>query len=104
RAHARPAADHRRRRRSGVGRAPADRARRRAVDRVVRRLAEPLPEGVSMSRNLLRRPVSMLAAALVALPMLAMPTSPVLADGSQEDKIAERAELDQQLDDLRIEL
>ena len=57
-----------------------------------------------MSRNLLRRPVSMLAAALVALPMLAMPTSPVLADGSKEDKIAERAEIDQQLDDLRIEL
>ena len=52
----------------------------------------------------LRRPLCMLAAALVALPMLVAPMSPASADGSKEDKIAEREEVDQQLEDLRIEL
>lgn len=57
-----------------------------------------------MSRSILRRPLSMIAAALVALPMLATPISPAMAEGSKEDKIAEREEVDQQLEDLRIEL
>jgi len=57
-----------------------------------------------MSQSILRRPLCMLAAALVALPMLGMPMSPATAEGSKEDKIAERAEVDQQLEDLRIEL
>ncbi|MDN5898925.1 MAG: peptidoglycan DD-metalloendopeptidase family protein [Brachybacterium sp.] len=52
----------------------------------------------------LRRPLCMLAAALVALPMLVAPMSPASADGSKDDKIAEREEVDQQLEDLRIEL
>ena len=57
-----------------------------------------------MSRSILRRPLSMIAAVLVALPMLATPISPAMAEGSKEDKIAEREEVDQQLEDLRIEL
>lgn len=52
----------------------------------------------------LRRPLCILAAAMVALPMLVAPLSPASADGSKEDKIAEREEVDQQLEDLRIEL
>jgi murein DD-endopeptidase MepM/ murein hydrolase activator NlpD len=44
------------------------------------------------------------AAAMVAVPMLTGPVSPASAEGSKEDKIAERAEVDQQLEDLRIEL
>jgi murein DD-endopeptidase MepM/ murein hydrolase activator NlpD len=57
-----------------------------------------------MSQSILRRPLCILAAALVALPMLATPMSPASAEGSKEDKIAEREEVDQQLQDLRIEL
>lgn len=57
-----------------------------------------------MSRTILRRPLCLLAAALVALPMLLSPVSPALAEGSRDDKIAEREEVDQQLEDLRIEL
>ncbi|MGP9538958.1 murein hydrolase activator EnvC family protein [Brachybacterium sp. AOP43-C2-M15] len=57
-----------------------------------------------MSRNVLRRPLCMLAAALVAMPMLVSPLSPALAEGSKDDKIAEREEVDQRLEDLRIEL
>ncbi|WP_114855899.1 M23 family metallopeptidase [Brachybacterium sp. YJGR34] len=54
-----------------------------------------------MSWNTLRRPLSLLAASLLALPLLA---GPAVAEGSKEDKIAERNEVDQQLEDLRIEL
>ncbi|WP_394216858.1 peptidoglycan DD-metalloendopeptidase family protein [Brachybacterium vulturis] len=57
-----------------------------------------------MVLNSLRRPLCILAAALVALPMLVAPMSPASADGSKEDKIAEREEVDRQLEDLRIEL
>ena len=57
-----------------------------------------------MSRSILHRPLSMVAAALVALPMLMTPISPAMAEGSKEDKIAERDEVEQQLEDLRIEL
>ncbi|HEX7352872.1 peptidoglycan DD-metalloendopeptidase family protein [Brachybacterium sp.] len=57
-----------------------------------------------MSQSILRRPLSLLAAAVVALPLLASPVSPALADGSKDDKIAERAEVDEELEDLRIEL
>src|SRR5699024_3315355 len=82
-----------------------DRSRRGPVHRFVRRLPQPLPEGVSMSLRSLRRPLCMLAAAMVAMPMLmTAPLSPASADGSKEDKIAEREEVDRQLEDLRIEL
>ena len=58
-----------------------------------------------MSLRSLRRPLCMLAAAMVAMPMLmTAPLSPASADGSKEDKIAEREEVDRQLEDLRIEL
>jgi murein DD-endopeptidase MepM/ murein hydrolase activator NlpD len=58
-----------------------------------------------MSSTSLRRSLCMLAAAaMVAVPMLTGPVSPASAEGSKEDKIAERAEVDQQLEDLRIEL
>lgn len=57
-----------------------------------------------MSQSILRRPLSMIAAALMVLPMLMMPVSPASAEGTKDDKIAERSEIDQQLEDLRIEL
>lgn len=57
-----------------------------------------------MSSHILRRPLSMLAAVLVALPMLGAPMSPAMADGTKEDKVAEREQIDQRLEDLRIEL
>ena len=57
-----------------------------------------------MSSHIMRRPLSMLAAVLLALPLLGSPMSPAMADGTKEDKVAERAEIDQRLEDLRIEL
>ncbi|GAP79294.1 peptidase, M23/M37 family [Brachybacterium sp. SW0106-09] len=59
-----------------------------------------------MSSRSLRRPLSLLAAAaILAAGMLTGPVvSPATAEGSKDDKIAERAEVDQQLEDLRIEL
>ncbi|GLI30931.1 MULTISPECIES: M23 family metallopeptidase [Brachybacterium] len=59
-----------------------------------------------MSSRSLRRPLSLLAAAaILAAGMLTGPVvSPASAEGSKDDKIAERAEVDQQLEDLRIEL
>lgn len=58
-----------------------------------------------MSSRSLRRPLSLLAAAaILAAGMLTGPLSPASAKGSKDDKIAERAEVDQQLEDLRIEL
>ncbi|GAA4525678.1 M23 family metallopeptidase [Brachybacterium paraconglomeratum] len=57
-----------------------------------------------MSQSILRRPLSMIAAALMVLPMLMMPISPASAEGTKDDKIAERSDIDQQLEDLRIEL
>ncbi|MFL0457368.1 murein hydrolase activator EnvC family protein [Brachybacterium paraconglomeratum] len=58
-----------------------------------------------MSSGSLRRPLSLLAAAaILAAGMLTGPLSPASAEGSKDDKIAERAEVDQQLEDLRIEL
>ncbi|ATG51612.1 metalloendopeptidase [Brachybacterium vulturis] len=57
-----------------------------------------------MVLNSLRRLLCILAAALVALPLLVAPMSPASADGSKEDKIAEREEVDRELEDLRIEL
>lgn len=58
-----------------------------------------------MSFGSLRRPLSLLAAAaILAAGMLTGPLSPASAEGSKDDKIAERAEVDQQLEDLRIEL
>lgn len=58
-----------------------------------------------MSSRSLRRPLSLLAAAaILAAGMLTGPLSPASAEGSKDDKIAERAEVDQQLEDLRIEL
>ena len=59
-----------------------------------------------MSSRSLRRPLSLLAAAaILAAGMLTGPVvSPASAEGSKDEKIAERAEVDQQLEDLRIEL
>ncbi|WP_341855957.1 peptidoglycan DD-metalloendopeptidase family protein [Brachybacterium sp. GPGPB12] len=58
-----------------------------------------------MSSRSLRRPLSLLAAAaILAAGMLTGPLSPASAEGSKDDKIAERAEVDQRLEDLRIEL
>ncbi|AXK45484.1 M23 family metallopeptidase [Brachybacterium saurashtrense] len=57
-----------------------------------------------MSQNILRRSLCVLAAAAMAVPMAVLPMGPALADGSKEDKIAERDEIDNQLEDLRIEL
>lgn len=57
-----------------------------------------------MSSRSLRRPLSLLAAAILAAGMLSVPVSPASAEGSKDDKIAEREEVDQQLEDLRIEL
>ncbi|OFT58987.1 metalloendopeptidase [Brachybacterium sp. HMSC06H03] len=58
-----------------------------------------------MSSGSLRRPLSLLAAAaILAAGMLTGPLSPASAEGSKDEKIAERAEVDQQLEDLRIEL
>lgn len=58
-----------------------------------------------MSSRSLRRPLSLLAAAaILAAGMLTGPLSPASAEGSKDDKIAERTEVDQQLEDLRIEL
>ena len=59
-----------------------------------------------MSSRSLRRPLSLLAAAaILAAGMFTGPVvSPASAEGSKDDKIAERAEVDQQLEDLRIEL
>ena len=59
-----------------------------------------------MSSRSLRRPLSLLAAAaILAAGMLTDPVvSPASAEGSKDDKIAERVEVDQQLEDLRIEL
>lgn len=58
-----------------------------------------------MSSGSLRRPLSLLAAAaILAAGMLTGPLAPASAEGNKDDKIAERAEVDQQLEDLRIEL
>ncbi len=58
-----------------------------------------------MSSRSLRRPLCLLAAAaIVAAGMLSTPFSPASAEGSKDDKIAERADVDRQLEDLRIEL
>ena len=58
-----------------------------------------------MSASSLRRSLCLIAAAAMAIaPMLAGPVSPASAEGSKDDKIAERAEVDQQLEDLRIQL
>lgn len=56
-----------------------------------------------MRPSALRRPLTVLAAAALLLgPLLAAPAA--LAEGSKGDKVAERASVDQQLEDLRIEL
>lgn len=58
-----------------------------------------------MSISTLRRNVSMaIAAALLAAPMLAMPLAPASAEPTKDDKVAERQEVQDRLDDLRIEL
>lgn len=57
-----------------------------------------------MTDRLLRRPLCVLASALMVLsPLLAVPT-PAIAEGSKDDKIAERDSIEQQLEDLRLEL
>ncbi|WP_422115036.1 peptidoglycan DD-metalloendopeptidase family protein [Brachybacterium sp. UNK5269] len=57
-----------------------------------------------MSQTVLRRPLAMLATALIAVSLLAAPMGPASAEGTKDDKVTERAEVDRQLEDLRIEL
>ncbi len=57
-----------------------------------------------MSQSVLRRPLAMLATALIAVSLLATPLGTASAEGTKDDKVAERAEVDRQLEDLRIEL
>lgn len=57
-----------------------------------------------MSESVLRRPLAMLATALIAVSLLMTPMGPASAEGTKDDKVAERAEVDRQLEDLRIEL
>lgn len=58
-----------------------------------------------MSASSLRRSLCLVSAAAVAAAgMLIGPVAPVSAEGSKDDKIAEREEVDQKLEDLRIEL
>ena len=58
-----------------------------------------------MSDSALRRPLVLLATAMLVLtPALVGPMGPASADGSKEDKAAEKAEVDQKLEDIRISL
>ncbi|MDN5686805.1 MAG: peptidoglycan DD-metalloendopeptidase family protein [Brachybacterium sp.] len=58
-----------------------------------------------MSDIVLRRPLVLLAAAMLVLTTaLVGPMAPASADGSKEDKVAEKAEVDQKLEDIRISL
>lgn len=58
-----------------------------------------------MSSSILRRPLTLAATVLLVLsPSLMGPLSPASAEGSKDDKIAERAAVDQKLEDLRIDL
>ncbi|GAA1489887.1 murein hydrolase activator EnvC family protein [Brachybacterium sacelli] len=60
-----------------------------------------------MSQNVLvlRRPLTFLATAMLVLtPALAGPTSPASAEGNKDDKVAEKAAVDQKLEDVRISL
>ncbi|GAA1485793.1 murein hydrolase activator EnvC family protein [Brachybacterium fresconis] len=58
-----------------------------------------------MSDSVLRRPLVLLATAMLVLtPALAGPMAPASADGDKEDKVAEKAEVDQELEDIRISL
>ena len=58
-----------------------------------------------MSPSILRRPLTLAATVLLVLtPSLAGPLSPASAEGTKQDKIAERETVDQQLEDLRIDL
>ncbi|MGY5765983.1 murein hydrolase activator EnvC family protein [Brachybacterium sp. DNPG3] len=67
--------------------------------------ARPLGAGPGARTAALRRGLCALAAvSLTLVPLLAGPMPGALADGEKDQKIAERASIDQQLDDLRIEL
>lgn len=58
-----------------------------------------------MSRSILRRPLSVLAASImIAAPLLAVPVQHAGAEGTKDDKISEQATVDQQLEDIRLEL
>lgn len=58
-----------------------------------------------MSQSLLHRPLTFLATAMLVLtPALAGPMSPASAEGGKDDKVAEKAEIDRKLEDLRISL
>lgn len=55
--------------------------------------------------SILRRPLAIAACAVMVLTMMsAGPLSPATADGDKDQKVAQRAEIDQQLEDLRIDL
>lgn len=57
------------------------------------------------SPSILRRPLAIAATAMMVLTtMVAGPLSPATADGDKDQKISERATIDQQLEDLRIDL
>ena len=57
-----------------------------------------------MTSSLIRRPLSLLAAVVVALPLLVSPVPSAFADGTKEDKIAEREEVQRELEDIRLQL
>lgn len=57
------------------------------------------------SPSILSRPLAIAATAMMVLTtMVAGPPSPATADGDKDQKVSERAEVDQQLEDLRIDL
>ncbi|GAA1302965.1 MAG: peptidoglycan DD-metalloendopeptidase family protein [Brachybacterium tyrofermentans] len=57
------------------------------------------------SPSVLHRPLAIAATAMLVLTtMVAGPLSPATADGDKDQKISERATIDQQLEDLRIDL
>ena len=58
-----------------------------------------------MFRSSLHRPASLAAiGALLLTPLLGAPLPTAHAEGSKEDKIAERDQIEQDLEDLRLEL
>lgn len=58
-----------------------------------------------MSHRFLHRPLSALAvASLLIVPVLSVPSPSAHAEGTKDEKIAERARVNEELEDLRIEL
>ena len=78
------------------------------LDRLLGGLPEPLPEGVTMSLrspSVLHRPLAIAATAMLVLPRWwPGPSRRRRPTGTRIEKISERADIDQQLEDLRIDL